>query len=238
MSSIIGEILAEFPLEKLATEGAVSPATAEASREFKSLIAAQIDNGETYASKRAELRESGHLMPASGLQVEEQKARREAEDRGHSLTFETKRAFAKLEASLIEDALPKLDPARESLARQELDTALADGQPDAAALKLAGSGSREATAALISSYGRTKLKALGVGDVDKVLSEVKKSAAASAAESGATPRERVSGELVRKLGQLAATQGVAGSDLRHALNDDDRQADRRRDLAEQQAGGR
>jgi hypothetical protein len=232
ISTIIREILAEFPFEKLATEGAVSPATAEASREFKSLVAAQIENGEGYASKRAELREQAHLIPASGLQLEEQKARREAEDRGHNLTFETKRAFAKLETSLIEDALPKIDPARESLGRQELDIALGDGQPDAAALKLAGSGSREATAALLSPYGKTKLRALGVGDVDRVLSDAKK--AAAAAGSGTTARERISGELVQK---LSTVQGVAGSDLRHALNDDVEQAQRLRARVEQQYPG-
>lgn len=232
--SIANRLLGEFPLPNLAAEGGVSPAAADAYREYAGAVNGLIENGENYRSKRAELRANGHKMPPAGLEEEHRRARKEAEGRGHELSFQAKRAFGALEAALSESALPRLDPAREQLARQELDVALADKDAEAAALAVATNGSREATAALFSDYGRTKLRAAGVDD-QRVLAEARKAAAEVAIERGSNVREVTSSQTLRKIGRLAAARTAASLVLSNALREDERGAQRAIELREQQA---
>jgi hypothetical protein len=230
MGEIVNEILAEFPVETLATQGGTSPAAADASREFKAAVGGLIDTGDGYRADRAALRENAHRLPPDGLRVEEQRLRQQAEQKSALHSGDAARALARLETALTESALPRLDPAREQLARQELDAAFGSGNPESDALRVATSGSREAAAALFTSYGETKLKAAGVERPDRVLSEAKKSAAAAAIERGASVRERESAALLQKISQLGAARAHAIGILRGALYEDDTASARQRAL--------
>jgi hypothetical protein len=238
MGEIVGDILAEFPIPQLAAQGATSPGAAEAFREYTAAVRGQIQAGESYRARRAELQAQEHTMPADGMRIELQKARRQAETDSLLHAGAASRSFARLEEELTDAALPRVSFERESLARQEFDTALSGSNPEAAVLTLAGHGSREAVAVLFTGYGATKLEAAGVEDPGRVLREAKKLAAAAAIERGSSVREVGSAKVLQQLGRLAAAKGAAGGVLHRALYEDDAAAHRALELADSAAEAR
>jgi hypothetical protein len=166
-------------------------------------------------------------------------ARQNFESASRDYTHQSKRAFAKYEGALADQAIPRLNPERESAARQELDIVLSGSNPEAAVRKLAMDGSHEALAVLVStSYGRSSLEARGVQDPDRLITDARKTAASLAGQRGSTPREVVAGKLLGSAGRLAAAQGSIGANAQSALYRDDRSAALRQQQADAEAEAR
>ncbi|HET6683621.1 MAG TPA: hypothetical protein VFG75_07980, partial [Gaiella sp.] len=129
------------------------------------------------ASDLADLERRRDLLPADGYERLVRDAKRDAEAKSSEAQQAAKRAYEQLEQSLLADAMPKLDPAREQLARDECHLAFTgSAQPETAALNVAAEGSDEVLAVLLTGWGRTLLAARGVRNVDDLLRRVRETA--------------------------------------------------------------
>lgn len=151
------------------------------------------------------------LIPRDGYQRLVADAKRDARSKVDDADTAAKRALTRLEESLFEAALPKFQPEREQLARDECALALSNGDPQAAALGLADHGNDEALAALLSPWGRTLLEARGVRNVDRMLADVRTVVRGRIIARADTPAAVV---LRDHLSDLATAKGQAGYSVR------------------------
>jgi hypothetical protein len=186
----------------------------DAAGDYRSAVSDVLAAGRQAAADLRELGQKRDLLPAQGAERLRNEAIAEASERSADADRRAARAYAKLEAELQAAALPKLNPAREQLARDELREALGDAQGARAitqALDVVRGGSYEAAAALFTTYGSTLLKARGVANPEADLAPVRKVAAAEATSRGKTPGELIAGAAYGRLGKLGAARGAAGS---------------------------
>jgi hypothetical protein len=178
-----------------------------------STVNAVLSIADSARSKLSEIQvqEGRGLLPAAGATTLRDEVISEAKTlaRDAERQFETAHndAVALTEAA----AIPKVDPAREILARQEFSLALGDAkgsEVSARLLGLAKGGSDEARAIINTSFARQALVSKGVADVDNVLS--------SAKQLIASQDERV-GENLAKLDNLATGFQASHRALGHSL---------------------
>jgi hypothetical protein len=128
------------------------------------------------------------------------------------------RATARTEDLLMTAALPKIESdGRESLARQEFDTAVGDvrgSDVGPRVLAIAESGSPEAKAVLGTPYARTKLIAAGAGSVDRILRDARRVVAYSVD----TPEAVSARSGLEALGKLTGAMSGAQGAFRTALD--------------------
>jgi len=238
-SEIALNLLGEPKVRELAAQGTVTPQVVEAFEEYSSAIRGHKAAADEYVAIRDELNSRANQIQPQGLRDLQQQARQNYESASREYTHQAKRAFAKYEGALADQAIPRLTPERESAARRELDVVLSGGNPESAGRKLAIGGSHEALAVLVStSYGRASLEARGVPDPDRVIAETKKTVASLAGEHGSTPRQLIAGKLLKSASRLAAAQGSIGANAHSALYQDDQIAARRQEQADQDAEAR
>jgi hypothetical protein len=237
-SEIALGLLAEPKVRELAAQGHVTPQVVEAYEEYSSAIRSHKQAADEYVAIRDELQSRANQIPAQGLRELQTRARANFESASREYDHQSKRAFAKYEAALTDQAVPKIIPGREDAGRRELDVVLSQGNVEGNVARLASSGSSEAFAVLVnSSYGKTVLESKGA-DADRLIAEAKTMRANVAAENGATPREIVAGKLLQSSGRLAAAQGSIGSSARSVIDGDDRSDQRRREFADRDAEAR
>ena len=198
-------------------------AALDAVGDFKSAISDQIAAGTQLEADARDLRSKRDLLPREGFQRLRRDAVTEAQRTALDADVRAAQALDRLRGALADAAVPRLDPAREALARDELRTALDGAHGDRAAeraLAVASSGSPEAAAALLgSSFGETLLKARGLEgrDLREAMQGARTAAAAAAVKRGTTPREVLVGKLSEQVDGLAAARGAAGTFLSHQI---------------------
>jgi hypothetical protein len=128
------------------------------------------------------------------------------------------RATARTEDLLMTAALPTItSDGRESLARQEFDTALGDARGSDVGprvLGIASNGSPEVQAVLGTPYARTKLIAAGAGSVDRILRDARRAVAYSVD----TPEAVSARSGLEALGKLTGAMSGAQGAFRTALD--------------------
>jgi hypothetical protein len=217
---IASAILDEPQIGRRAREGGISPAARAAHDDYARAIRNMVEAGDSFKALQADMAERGHRMPRSGVEHELRVGREKAESDRLVASAHAKRSLAALKNELESSALPKIDPSREALARQELAVALSAGDPAVEALRVAATGSEAAAVLVGSSYGETLLRSKGVGDPARVIAEARATATAAAPTNGATVRQVESGKVLRRIGRLAAAQPAAWSALSEALDVD------------------
>jgi hypothetical protein len=152
------------------------------------------------------------LIPLAGLNQLRNEAVTEATSRADEASRRADQALTELKSALTEAALPKIDPAREQLSRDEARIALGGAEGDrlvARAMNIATDGSPEAVAVLFSSFFKTMMAARGVSQPERAIAQLKTVAASVAPERGATERERLAGQALARLGGLPAAKTSA-----------------------------
>jgi hypothetical protein len=190
----------------------------EAAGDYAQAIGDVLGAVDQLADDLAELDAKADLLPAQGVR----RLRRESVEEAQRVYMEAdRRAGRALDAihdALTDAALPKAPAVeREALARGELDMALSG--PGAMVEKvadIAAHGSREVVATLLSSYGRTALKARGMNgaELDEALQTARTLAAHAGLDYGLEPGEILASMALKKLPRLAAARGASGA---HAL---------------------
>lgn len=218
---LLAENLLTSSMRELAIKTSDMPqAVRDAASDFEAAIGDVLGAGRQAARDLAELRSKKDLIPGPGFERLRQEAIAEAQARSSEADRRAERAIGTLKQELISAALPRLEPSREALARQELALALGEAQGDQAvsrAITLAQNGSAEAIAALTgTSFGRTLLSARGVSRVDEELARVRLVAAGSAVKRAHSQREVMAGAALERLGTLGAVKGAAGLYVLHA----------------------
>lgn len=164
--------------------------------------------GDQYTSDRAELAAKGDLIPPAGAARLAGEALTEAERNGKNELNAARQDVATLRRAALLDALPKVDPAREGLGRDELSMLIGTGSPAQIMTnvhRVAEHGSRDAVAALLSPFGRSLLETRGLvgADLDGALTSAKKVVAESAANRPwSTDAEKRSARLFAYTGEI------------------------------------
>jgi len=170
-----------------------------------------IGAGRQLEADRADLLRRRDLLPTDGYTRLWNEAHRDAKLKLDEAQGAANRAYSRLETALQDATLPKFDPSREQLARDECALALSNGNPEAGALEFASRGNDEAVAALLSPWGKTLLRSRGVQNPEPVLRDVRKIAVGRALDRGETPAAKA---LKEHFPALGAAKGSAGSQVR------------------------
>jgi hypothetical protein len=204
LPEIVENILAEDagPIIQAGVNGEVPQEVLDAVQDFTSAWTDTIAVGRAFQAELDEIAARRDLIPAAGVARLRNEARESALSKTRELDHEGRRAYERLRVELENAALPRFNPAREQLARDEAMLALSAGSP----ADLALNGTDEAIAALLSPWGKTALRARGVRDVDRVLADVRRTAVARAVDRGETPAARLLKTNHRK---LSAVMGSA-----------------------------
>lgn len=196
------------------------PTVRDAHDDARQALADEIAAVRQLEADLAELDGKRDLLPAAGYQRLRGEAVAQADVSVHTARQRGMQALARLKDELRAAAVPKVDPQRETLARDELKMLLAEAPPAevrARALRIARRGSRDATAALLSPYGRGLLETKGLSgrSLDDAMDALTKMVAASAAErAGSTVEEIVASRAYESVDRLAAAIGNAGNSVR------------------------
>jgi hypothetical protein len=193
-----------------------SPAVHDAAADYKAAVDETVAAGRQLEADAAELYSKRDLIPEACYRRLQREMIAEAEERASGADLRTGAALERLRAAIDQDALPRLDPSREALARQELSLAVGEAQGSAAmsrVVTLAERGSREAAAALFSQFGSSLLEARGLTGRDhaEALQAARDVAAGVAAERGETATEILAGQARQSVGKLGAVKSAAGS---------------------------
>jgi hypothetical protein len=202
--------------------GPYSQATRDALDDYAVAIAETIAVGYQAEADLEELNAKKDLVPAHGYDRLRGELIADAETRSADALRRAEQAEARFRESLLADALPKLDPAREALARQELTLAFdgGDGAILARVANIAQYGSREAVAVLLGTgFGETLLASRGAKgrELNEALTTGRTLAAGVAAERGETERERAAGAALRQIGKLGAARTAAHSHVKRSI---------------------
>jgi hypothetical protein len=181
---------------------------------YENAIDDQIKTGQQLEADYAELNAKKDLVPVEAWDRLREQAIAEAQQRSDAADRRAERELAGLIAEVKSDALPRLDPKREPLARQELEAGLGNKTGQAArsaVMDLAQHGSREALSALFTDYGRTLLAGRGVTgpDLDETLENARTFAAYRT--DGGTVREIIASKALLGIDRLGGARGAAGS---------------------------
>lgn len=191
--------------------GEISQPALDAVQDLVGAARDALEAGRQLDSDLRDLERRRDLLPPDGFGRLVRDAKRVAAEAADEAQHAMDGALRRLEAALVEDALPRVDPAREGIARDEAMMTLSSGDAATTAMQIAQTGSDEALAALLSPWGRAALAARGVHNVDATLRDVHKVARARVVERGDTTAARL---LRRHLAGLAAVAGQAGSRVR------------------------
>jgi histone H3/H4 len=209
---------------ELALEHSEMPqAVRDSARDFRDAVTDTLATAGQLDADTAELRSKRDLLPAQGFQRLQREAVAEAHERYADADQRAQRALDEIRAALTDAAIPTLDPARETLAREELTmlAGTAEGPKLAERLvMLAFSGNREIVAVLLrTSFGRALLETRGVTgrDYDETVDGLRSVAAATAVQHGTTARELTAGAALERLAKLGAARGAAGSRLLESI---------------------
>lgn len=219
--------LAENVYSKVSSELALSApelgqAVHDAAGDFRAAFSDVIASGRKLEADAAELRKKRDLLPAAGFQRLKGEAINSAAELSAEADRRAGRAIETLRERLTDAAQPRLDPARESLARQELALALGEATGDHAAgraITLAQTGSRECVAVINSDFGATLLQARGVTGrtFGETRATVRKLAARMALEKSANVEEILASKVLERVDALGAAKGAAGSYVYNAI---------------------
>lgn len=192
-------------------------------RDYRQAVGEILEAGDQLGRDLAELGKKRDLLPAEGYKRLRTEAMTEAEQRHRQADKRAGKLLEQLREQLISDALPKLDPKREALARDELALLIGDAQGNGVAQRLvdlAHTGSREALAVAVgTTFGRSLLETRGLKGrayVDAIKS-VRLVAAANATTKSTSPREIIASATLRSLGGLGAARGAAGGYVLNVL---------------------
>jgi hypothetical protein len=213
VSEVVENVLNEGtgPIIKAGMRGEISRETLDAAQDFKGIYQDALATGRQLEADLADLHGKKDLLPAAGFERLARDARAEADTKVRALDGDGRRAYERMKSGLEADTLPRFDPSREQLARDEAALALSGpGDPSSLARDLALNGTEESVAALLSPWGATLLRARGVERPDAVLKSVRDVAVQRAIGEGRT----TAAQLLRGLGKLGAVMGSAGSETR------------------------
>jgi hypothetical protein len=213
--------LAENVYSKVSSELALSApelgqAVHDAAGDFRAAFTDQIAVGRKLEGDVAELRKKRDLLPAAGYRRLRGEAISAAAQFSAQADKSAAAAIESLRERLTDAAQPRLDPAREGLARQETTLALGEAKGDHAAgraITIAQSGSREAVAALNSPFGETLLQSHGVSGrtLTETRAAIRKLAARMALEKSANVEEILAAKVLERVDSLGAVRGAASS---------------------------
>lgn len=218
--SVIAENLLDQATSELALRDRDHPqGVRDAAGDFAAAIGDTIAAGRQLQADLRELRAKADLMPEHGALRLRAEAIEAAKATAADADNRAKRALESLEEALTDAALPRFDPARETLARQELGLALGNATPANMAGVLNSvilHGSREAAAAIFTGFGKTLIGSRGLDprQLDEALKSARKMAAETAADRGETTRELIASKALAGLGKLGAVRAAAGSSTR------------------------
>jgi len=191
-----------------------SQAVRDALTDYNVAIGDALAVGDQASSDLAELAAKKDLIPAHGFERLHGEVVADAAKLSDAALRRAETAEARLMEALTVDALPKLDPNRESLAREELRAAFdgADGKTVFSRLtNIAQNGSREVVAVLFTGYGQTLLASKGANarEIAEALSTARVIAARMAPELGETDRQKMAGAALLKVGKLGGARTAA-----------------------------
>jgi hypothetical protein len=222
MAELAENVISDVTRELALTSDALPQQVRDAHDDYTTAIGDIISTGRQLKTDLDELEAKRDLIPQNGADRLRLEAKNDAGRKYQEADRRAEQSLDRLRDSLLDAALPKLDPKREQLARDELQVALGNAQgPGAAgaAATLATHGSREAVAALFSPFGRTLLASRGVKgpELNRLFDDLRRIAATAAIEHATTPGEILAGRALRKVNALGAARGAAGSYVRRNL---------------------
>jgi hypothetical protein len=201
------------PIIAAGEKGEISQAAFDAAQDYRGAVQDMLVADRGLEADLAELEARRDLIPADGYKRLTAKALADAKAKLSTAQTAADLSYKALEQALTDEALPKFEPAREQLARDEAALALSTGGQNAenAALTFASQGNPEAVAALLSPWGTTLLRARGVRNPERVQREVRRIAAQTATARSDSTAARLLREHYYGAG---AAKGAAGSTVR------------------------
>jgi hypothetical protein len=202
------------------SSGGYSPEVRDALNDYSAAIGDALAVADQCGADLAELADKSDLVPMDGWNRLRREAIEDAEKLAREADRRAEAAQARLVASLQDDALPVLDPAREVLARQELALILdgaSGGGIQTRVMTIATDGSPEVQAVLLrTQFGKTILASRGLAgrELQETMSSARSVVARFAPERGATEKQRKAGTALLKLGRLGGARTAARVHLR------------------------
>ncbi len=196
--------------------GQASTPVADAYEDAAGAVKALLETAELAETKLTEHHAKRDLIPVEGWHRQRREFLADADDLGKSAQRNFKQARAQAEAAILQEAFPKVGTDREALARQEYLHAVGKAEGDRVPARLVGlakNGSPEVQAVLGTSFAKTDLLARGVANVDNVLTDARRVAAAT----GSTPEGVKASESLAKLATLDKAVTAANSAFSHSL---------------------
>jgi hypothetical protein len=182
--------------------------------DFRVAIRSILATDKQYRRDMADLRSRADLLPRPGYQRLEAEILGAAKSAVAERTMIAEQAIQRIKRSLEEKTLPRVDERREALAREEARTALQGAKPIEAMTRM----SREAQAAVLSSWGVSALSAAGIPEPELEQRDLRALAIATAAQQG-EPREQVAASALLRLPRLAAAVGASTSAFEMSLRE-------------------
>jgi hypothetical protein len=183
----------------------------DAADDYRAAVSDVLSAGRQLERDLGELDAKRDLIPVSGAERLRREAVQEAQARAREADREADQAYARLEESLIEAALPTLDPSREQLARGELQLAVgnAEGfQLTSRAMRVATEGSADAVAALLQgTWGKTLFGVREVPNADAELKRLRRLAASNTNKQNG--RQMLAASALPRVGKLSAAKTAA-----------------------------
>lgn len=196
----------------------------DALNDYRAAVNEPLSAGRQLQADAGELAAKKDLVAEAGYRRLKAEMLREAKGRLAGADLRAGQALERLKAAVDQDALPRVNPAREALARQELALGIGEAKgPEAAsrALAISERGSREAVAALLSPFGQALLEAreLTGRAHTEAIAACRQVAAVKASELGTTPTEILAGSVRASVGKLGAAKGSAGTYLLNCISE-------------------
>ena len=182
----------------------------DAAQDLTGALGDVIGAGKQLENDRAELARRRDLLPVDGYSRLLNEANEEAITKTREAESAANRAYARLETTLEDATLPRFNPAREQLARDEAALALSNGNPESAALQFARHGNDEAVADALALGEDVAALSRRATNPERLMADARK-IAVDRAKQGDTVAARALREHCPKLG---AAKGSAGSTVR------------------------